>query len=318
MASSSCETVCGIKIVKKRNTKSKAWLYFGLRANEDGEIIEEEQHQPICRKCGVGIRAKEGNTSNLFQHLRDHHPEMLASVSTGTSSSSSESRTMTQRTIKESLARSTKYPRGSPQAKVMTRAITYYLAKDAVPLYTVEKPGFKHVVSKLDPRYELPSRKFFSSREILALYLDVRSSVMAKLRQVRYYAITTDLWTSSACEPYITLTIHYIDSEWCLKSNCLDTVALFADHTGDNIAESVTNILANWELETQNLVAATTDSGANVISAFRVLDLLRISCFGHNLDLAVKKGLSGSIIQRALARCRSLVHVFHRSPEKVT
>lgn len=33
---------------------------------------------------------------------------------------------------------------GSPQAKVMTRAITYYLAKDAVPLNTVEKPGFKH------------------------------------------------------------------------------------------------------------------------------------------------------------------------------
>ena len=139
---------------------------------------------------------------------------------------------------------------------------------------------------------------------------------MAKLRQVRYYAITTDLWTSSACEPYITLTIHYIDSEWCLKSNCLDTVALFADITDDNIAKSVTDILANWELETQNLVAATTDSGANVISAFRVLDLLRISYFGHNLDLAVKKGLSGSIIQCALARCRSLLHLFHRSWKK--
>ena len=37
---SSCETVCGINIVKKR--KSKAWLYFGLRANENKEIIEEE------------------------------------------------------------------------------------------------------------------------------------------------------------------------------------------------------------------------------------------------------------------------------------
>ena len=220
-----------------------------MRANEDGEIIEEEQHQPTCRNCGVGIGAKEGNTSNLFQHLCDHHPELLASISTGTSSSSSESRTMTQRTIKVSLARWTKYHRGSPQAKIMTRAITYYLAKDAMPLYTVEKPGFKHMVSKLDTRYELPLRKFFSSREIPALYLDVRRSVMAELMQVRYYAITTDLWTSSACEPYITLTIHYIDGEWGLKSNCLDTVALFADHTGDNIAESVIDILANWELK---------------------------------------------------------------------
>ena len=128
--------------------KSKTWLYFGLRANKDGEIIEEEQHQPICHKCGVGICAKEGNTSNLFQHLHDHHPELLASISTGTSSSSGESHTMTQQTIKESLTQSTKYPRGSPQPKEMTRAITYYLAKDAVPLYTVEKPGFKHMVSK--------------------------------------------------------------------------------------------------------------------------------------------------------------------------
>ena len=110
-----------------------------------------------------------------------------------------------------------------------------------------------------------------SSQEIPALYHD---SVMAKLRQVRYDAITTDLWKSSTCERYITLTIYYIDGEWCLKSNCLDTVALFADHTGDNIAKGVTDILANWELETQNLVAATTDSGANVISAFRVLELL--------------------------------------------
>ena len=89
----------------------------------------------------------------------NHQPELLASISTGTSSSSGDSHTMTQRTIKESLTRSTKYPRGSPKAKEMTCAITYYLAKDAVPLYTVEKPGFKHMVFKLDPRYELPSRK---------------------------------------------------------------------------------------------------------------------------------------------------------------
>lgn len=76
--------LCGINIVKKRNTKSKAWLYFGPRANEDGKIIEEEQHQPICHKCGVDICAKQRNTSNLIQHLGDHHPELLASISTGT------------------------------------------------------------------------------------------------------------------------------------------------------------------------------------------------------------------------------------------
>ena len=121
----------------------------------------------------------------------------------------------------------------------MTRMITYYLAMHYIQLRS------QHIVSKLDPRYELSSRKFFSSQEIPALYIDVKRRVMAELRQVRYYAITKDLWTSNACEPYITLTIHYIGGEWCLQSDCLHTVGLCADHTGDKIVQSVIDILAN-------------------------------------------------------------------------
>ena len=48
----------------------------------------------------------------------------------------------------------------------MNLAVAYYLAKDAVPLCTVDKPGFRHFVLKLNPRYDLPSRKHFSSMEI--------------------------------------------------------------------------------------------------------------------------------------------------------
>ena len=235
----------GMTLVKKKNMKSNVWLHFGLRATENGDIVEQEQHHPICRKCGVSVRAKDGNTSNLHQHLRDHHPDLYTALSTFTSTSSrsrprghggGESSHTTQPTIVESVLQSTKYARGSPQAKEMTRAITYYLAKDAVLLYTVERAGFKHMISKLNPRYELPSRKVFTSKEIPTLYTNVRSSVMAELKQIKYYAMTTDLWTSGACEPYITLTVHYIDGEWCLKSKCLDTVPLFEDHTGENIA----------------------------------------------------------------------------------
>ena len=38
------------------------------------------------------------------------------------------------------------------------------------PYYTVERPGFKKMVSKLNPRYKLPSRKHFSQQEIPRLY----------------------------------------------------------------------------------------------------------------------------------------------------
>ena len=45
------------------------------------------------------------------------------------------------------------------------QAVAYFLAKDMQPVYTVEKSGFKFLVSKLNPRYSLPSRKYFTEVE---------------------------------------------------------------------------------------------------------------------------------------------------------
>ena len=69
-------------------------------------------------------------------------------------------------------------------------------------------------------------------------------------------------------QAYITFTIHFIDSNWELRSFCLDTIPLYDDHTGQNIADATTNILDNWKLTKENLVAMTTDSGANIVVAF--------------------------------------------------
>ena len=76
------------------------------------------------------------------------------------------------------------------------------------------------------------------------------------------------------------------------------------------------DVLENWDLHTADLIASTTDNGSNVVAAFKILDLLRIGCFGHNLDLGIRKGLANNQVQRALARCHSLVELFHRSWKK--
>ena len=41
-----------------------------------------------------------------------------------------------------------------------------FLAKDAQPMFTVEKPGFRKLLGDFDPRYKLPSRKYFSETAI--------------------------------------------------------------------------------------------------------------------------------------------------------
>ena len=151
------------------------------------------------------------------------------------------------------------------------------MAKDMQPLNIVEKPGFTYLVSKLDPKYELPSRKYFTSQEIPRLYSEVKDDLFVKLKNAEFFAATTDLWTSGANHPYLSYTIHFITRDWSLESFCLDTVPLFEDHTGQNIGEAIQDILMNWNLTPDSLVATTTDNGSNFIAGMDLMGWTRLS-----------------------------------------
>ena len=93
------------------------------------------------------------------------------------------------------------------------------------------------------------------------MYSHVRDNVVVpKLQEATFFSATTDMWTSAANDSYMTITIHFISSDWELNSFCLETVPLFTDHTGQNIADAILDILENWNLSRDNLVATTTDS----------------------------------------------------------
>ena len=49
------------------------------------------------------------------------------------------------------------------------------------PIYTTEKVGFRRLVETLDPRYEMPSAKYFSNTAILALFEKTRERVVAEV-----------------------------------------------------------------------------------------------------------------------------------------
>ena len=147
------------------------------------------------------------------------------------------------------------YSRKSTEATTLNRAVAYFLTKDMQPVYTVEKSGFKFLVSKLNPRYDLPSRKYFTEVEIPKLYVEVRDTVVKpKLAEMKFFATTTDLWTSRAKHPYLSLTVHFVDSSWALQAITLETIPLFEDHSGQNIAEAIVDVLGNWCLDSKRLL----------------------------------------------------------------
>ena len=88
---------------------------------------------------------------------------------------------------------------------------------------------------------------------------------------------------------------------------------LYNDHTGQNIAEAFQDVLANWNISMSRITSSTTDNGSNFVAAFTSIDCEWLSCFGHNLNLAVSKALQIDRVQRCVRKCHSLIEVFSRS-----
>ena len=85
------------------------------------------------------------------------------------------------------------------------------------------------------------------------------------------------------------------------------------DHTGEHLSTS----LMKWGLHSTKLVAITTDNGNNSKLPCELLTWMHVSCFGHNLDLAINKGLNDSRVDRVISLCRKALSSFSytvRSP----
>ena len=122
------------------NTTSSVWKYFALEVDEKGKVKNDEE--VVCRLCSKAVVAKGSNTSNLIAHLRVHHPlqytdyqrlqkERTDKVSKGKGNDKK------QTTIINNIEKLKKYDRSSKKWKLLTDSMTYFLAKDMLPLYAV-------------------------------------------------------------------------------------------------------------------------------------------------------------------------------------
>ena len=308
------ETIDGsdkFPIVDKPGTKSEIWRYFGLHADKDGKPVNNGT--AVCRICNRDVLAKAGNTSNLISHLCLKHPSVYAQSSfiSKPSSSKADSHQKRQISIASSFAQSQPYDRKSKKWNSLTKVVTYCIVKDGLPLYTVEKEGFKKMLYKFDPRYEPPSRNYISRIAVPDLYATTKEQVMKKLSKVAYFASTTDMWSSTAgLMPYMSYTVHFINEDWELESLSLGTHFLPEDHTAPILAEAMQSTLVEWKLQSSQQSCLTTDNGANIVAAARDLFWVRISCFGHNLYLAITKAFDQTICSRAIGIAHKIVSAF--------
>ncbi len=243
------------------NTVSPVWIYFGLEADGQGKLISKEI--AICRLCNSRTSTKGGSTSNLFSHLKNHHPKEYAYLKSASSkpaksshqpSSHQQSSSSSQPTLVSVMDKLKPYNRDGKKWQDLTNSVTFCLCKDMLPIYTVEKPGFQRMLKSFDSQYQLPPRKYFSETAIPKLYNQEKERVVAELSLIKNSAATTDMWSSETGQPFLPYTVHSIDNEWKLRTYCLQALYLPVDYTASNIAHALLSTLENWSLNSSNQV----------------------------------------------------------------
>jgi hypothetical protein len=66
--------------------------------------------------------------------------------------------------------------------------------------------------------------------------------VAEKLKQVDNVVSTVDICSSVAMDSYKSITCHYIDEEWLVRSIILETMELQVSHTAKNISDILEDI----------------------------------------------------------------------------
>lgn len=119
-----------------------------------------------------------------------------------------------------------------------------------VPLYTV--PCRKTITKRIDEKYEL-----FSSK------------IKTMLSKVEHICLTTDIWTEPFnTQSYIGVAAHYINFEATqLECLSLGIKELEKSHNAEYISTIVSEILDEWHINADSVVAVITDNASNIVKA---------------------------------------------------
>ncbi|XP_039969936.1 uncharacterized protein LOC126765091 isoform X1 [Bactrocera neohumeralis] len=92
----------------------------------------------------------------------------------------------------------------------ITNAIVFMIAKDGLPLNTVEKTEFQYLMKAVAPLYKVPARKTITHM-IDDKYDILSTQLKLKIQEVEALPLTADVWTDSHnSQSYLALTGHCI------------------------------------------------------------------------------------------------------------
>ena len=122
------------------------------------------------------------------------------------------------------------------------------IIRHGLPFKFVEYPELRTWISYLNPEATLVSRNTIK-KDILRIFDREKIKLKGELHNITSrICLTSDLWTSCTTEGYISLTAHYVDSNWKLRTKILNFCHFPPPHTGFELSKKINACLHDWEI----------------------------------------------------------------------
>lgn len=288
---------------QSKRYKSKIWTVCDEILDDAGNVVKYAIH---CKKCDKVFKydSKSVGTSTILYHgcLSDSNTQPRL----------------------DGFATTTKTIAAIDKTKVKEGAVSF-VSKDLRPFEAISGIGLFNLIricvfigakygnlAEDEIRALLPSPHTVS-RHVAQYAIMLKHSLYEKVRNVvrnTGAALTTDLWTDSFKRiSYMVMTMHFIDAN-VLRDQilCLVPLSFTQKKTGDYLA-SVTRVQLEkiGLFEFSHKLVFVTDRGKNLINAFSLLNIDRLSCFDHLLNNTVQKVCIMPLVDQVLKPVRKLV-----------
>lgn len=226
---------------------------FKKKVDKNGPNFGKELVHFKCSYCPKNNpKILQGpSTGSMLTHLRKHHPKRCPELILENKNKPPICDFFNPKNMKQPF-----------NIEVCVLKILTWIVMTDQPFSMIENKYFEDMVNYMNKDVLLHSRRIIK-RRLEELYLQKKNLVKEKyMRLHSKYSITCDVWTSKNQLSFFGITIHYIDENWESCSGILAFKLLTEEHDGQSLAESLIEVLEDYEIS-DKLLGVTTDNASN-------------------------------------------------------
>ena len=211
-----------------------------------------------------------------------------------------------QLTLQEAADRTRVWATSNARALRITRKIGEMIAVDCQPLSIVSDPGFVRLLGTVEPRYQIPSRKYITDKALPDIASDVKAKVEMTMNGVQWFSFTSDIWsTGISNDSLLSLTAHWLTESFERMQAMLHAQSIPGSHTGALILSKYKAMLDKWGIRHEQVHMFVVDNAANMRRAMLDGKIPYLGCFAHTLQLIINDGVLSQRCARYFSRVPS-------------